>query len=122
MIARDTLRTDDESLPKAFRKSERATELGLSPSGINRLLSSLTPSGRKDRSSGSDAEEGYGLIETDDWLAGRGKETFVLTAAGRECVTQLIKALHGKLVEPKFHDLDSLFKRLVDQRAKRKKR
>ncbi|SEP51220.1 hypothetical protein SAMN04487843_1467 [Methylobacterium sp. ap11] len=106
------LRTMDRRLFDLPTQTEMAKALGASLSGISHLLATLSPKGRTraDRS-GTSGDSGYGLIETNDWLQGRRLSTYVLTAKGRECLTEILRALGVQEADlPDPHTLDTVLK------------
>lgn len=107
------LRTSDRSRLDLPTQSEMAEAIGASQSSVNHLLTTLTEKGRAKAA----REEGYGLIETNDWIQGRRFTPYVLTEKGRACVTEMMTALLGHEPAEKFrpHDMSSLLKLLLVQ-------
>ena len=99
-----------------------AEAIGITQSNVNQLLASMTVKGRaKTSSSASSGDEGYGLIETNDWIQGRRFTPYVLTEKGRACVTEMVTALLGHEPSEEFrpHDMNSLFNLLLVQAGRK---
>lgn len=115
LIARRTLNRGSLDLPTPKQMAEA---LDLSQSGINHLLASLTAQGRtKAGAASTDEGNGYGLIETNNWLQGRRIVAYVLTQKGRACLNEMVQALAGdrpiEALDP--HDGGSLAKLIFAQ-------
>lgn len=112
------LRTSDKRRLELPTQIAMAEAIGVTQSNVNQLLASMTVKGRaKTSSSASSGDEGYGLIETNDWIQGRRFTPYVLTEKGRACVTEMMTALLGHEPAEEFrpHDMNSLFKLLLVQ-------
>ena len=109
-IARRGLKSHVLDLPN---NAELSNLTDTSKSAVGHLIASMTPKGRAraGRPSPSD-DDGFGLIETNDWLQGRRVSAYVLTEKGRACLQEMVQALAGdQPIEPlRPHDMNSLFK------------
>lgn len=112
------LRTSDRSRLDLPTQSEMAEAIGVTQSNVNQLLASMTVKGRvRASASTSSGDEGYGLIETNDWVQGRRFSPYVLTDRGRTCVLEMLTALQDAPPTEEYrpHDMNSLFKLLLVQ-------
>ena len=114
-VAERTARKAEVELPPTTKEIREA--LGLKMTGASRLLEALS-SGRKDR-----GVEGYGLVESDDFLGPSRTGVWVLTEKGIQCVREYLAALAGGTkVDFEPQDSGSFLKVMVSRYERRRSR